>query len=102
MINDAKENIYPYFIVSKLENLGRLRHDSEVRGSLQLSAFNDDVKIHRSFEVKMGPENYTFLVWRGTQEEVGLDVQGLISSCALPPITNRTRYLLAINMPIVM
>jgi hypothetical protein len=50
----------------------------------------------------MGPENYTFLVWRGTQEEVGLDVQGLISSCALPPITNRTRYLLAINMPIVM
>ena len=79
-------------------NLGRLRHDSDVRGSLQLSAFNDDAKIRQSFEIKIGPENYMFLVWRGTQEEVGLDVQGLILSCALPPITNRTRYLLALKI----
>lgn len=80
--------------------MGRLRHDSEVRGSCQLSAFNDDAKIRRSFEIKIGPENYTFLVWRGTQEEVGLDVQGLISSCALPPITNRTRYTPMLELPI--
>lgn len=84
-----------------MENLGRLRHDSEVRGSCQLSAFNDDAKIRRSFEIKKGPENYTFLVWRETQEEVGLDVQGLISSCALPPITNRTRYASVLELLIV-
>jgi hypothetical protein len=84
-----------------LENLGKLRHDSEVRGPCQLSAFNDDAKIRRSFETMIGPENYTFLVWRGTREEVGLDVQGLISSCALPPITNRTRYTLPLGFPII-
>ena len=83
-----------------MENLGRLRHDSEVRGSCQLSAFNDDAKIRWSFEIKIRPENYTFLVWHGTQEEVGLDVQGLISSCALPPITNQTRYTLILELPI--
>ena len=95
-----RKYLVKFFIAGKLENLGKLRHDSEVRGPCQLSAFNDDAKIRRSFDIKVGPENYTFLVWRGSQEEVGLDVQGLMSSCALPPITNRTRYTLILELPI--
>jgi hypothetical protein len=77
--------------VEKLEKLGKVRRESDVRGLCQLSGFNDDAKIQKSFELKAGPENYTFLVWRGTEEEVCLDVQGLIASCALPLITCRSR-----------
>jgi len=89
-----------FFIVGKLENLGKLQHDSEVRGPCQLSAFNDDdAKIRCSFDIKVGPENYMFL-WHGSQEEVGLDIQGLMSSCALPLITNRMRYTLILELPI--
>jgi hypothetical protein len=50
-----------FFIVSKLENLGKLRHDSEVRGPCQLSAFNDDAKIRRSFESRLDLKIIRFL-----------------------------------------
>ena len=46
MINNIEEKYLDWpFIVSKLENLGRLKHNSEVHGACQLSAFNDDAKI---------------------------------------------------------
>ena len=80
-----------FMTVGKLENLGKLRRESDVRGPFQLSAFDNEAKIQKSFELKRGPENYTFLVWRGTEEEVCLDVQGIVASCALPPISHRTR-----------
>ena len=77
--------------VGKLENLSKVQQESEIHGPCQLSAFNNEVKIQRSFELKAGPENYMFLVWRGTEEEVCLDIQGLIASCVLLPIGHRTR-----------
>ena len=87
-VDNSEDLFFP--TVGKLENLSKVRQESEIHGPCQLSAFNDKAKIQRSFELKAGPENYTFLVWRGTEEEVCLDVQGLIASCALPPISHRT------------
>ena len=88
-VDNSEDLFFP--TVGKLENLSKVRQESEICGPCQLSAFNDKAKIQRSFELKAGPENYTFLVWRGTEEEVCLDVQGLIASCALPPISHRTQ-----------
>jgi hypothetical protein len=50
-------------LVGKLENLARLRAESETYQSYQLAAFDDDSKIRRSFKVLVGQENYAF--WFG-------------------------------------
>lgn len=83
--------------MGQLEILGGLRVASNVRGQFQLSAYNDDIKIQNAFKVKKGPENYSFLVWRESEEEVVLDIQGLIAACTLPPITKRTKYVTSIS-----
>ena len=81
--------------MGKLENLAKLRVDSETHQSYQLAAFNDNNKIQRSFKVFIGRENYAFLVWRDMGEEVVLQVQGLLLACSLPPLTSRTKCVLA-------
>ena len=78
--------------MGKLENLARLRAESETSQSYQLAAFDDDSKIRRSFKVVVGPENYAFLVWRDSGEEVVLQAQGLLVSCSLPLLSSRTKY----------
>jgi hypothetical protein len=78
--------------VGKLENLARLRAESDTYQSYQLAAFDDDSKIRRSFKVVVGPENYAFLVWRDSGEEVVLQVQGMLVSCSLPPLSSKTKY----------
>jgi len=77
--------------VGKLENLAMLRAESETHGSFQLAAFDDDNKIRRFFKVLVGRENYAFLVWRDTGEEVVLQVQGLLVACSLPPLSSRSK-----------
>ena len=77
--------------MGKLENLARLHAESEKYRSYQLAAFDDDSKIRRSFKVLVGQENYAFLVWRDSGEEVVLQVQGLLFSCSLPPLSSRTK-----------
>ena len=72
----------------QLEILEGLRATSEVQGQYQLGAFDDEAKIEKMFKVKKGPENYTFLVWRETEEEVVLDIQGLVAAFTLPPVTD--------------
>jgi hypothetical protein len=79
-------------LVGKLENLARLRAESQAYRSYQLAAFDDDSKIRRSFKVLVGQENYAFLVWRDSGEEVVLQVQGLLVGCSLPPLTGRSKY----------
>ena len=78
--------------MGKLENLATLRAESETHKSYQLGDFDDDQKIRRSFKVQVGRENYAFLVWRDTGEEVVLQVQGLLMACSLPPLSSRTKY----------
>ena len=77
--------------MGKLENLATLRGESATHKSYQLGEFDDDQKIRRSFKVHVGRENYAFLVWRDTGEEVVLQVQGLLMSCSLPPLSSRTK-----------
>ncbi|KIM84225.1 hypothetical protein PILCRDRAFT_6500 [Piloderma croceum F 1598] len=78
--------------LGKLENLATLRAESETHKSYQLGDFDDDQKIRRSFKVQVGRENYAFLVWRDTGEEVVLQVQGLLMACSLPPVSSRTKF----------
>jgi hypothetical protein len=68
-----------------------LRAASATHKSYQLGEFDDDQKIRKSFKVQVGRENYAFLVWRDTGEEVVLQVQGLLMACSLPPLTSRTK-----------
>ena len=77
--------------MTKLENLAKLRAQSETHKSYQLGAFDNDDNIRSAFKVQVGQENYAFLVWRDTGEEVVLQVQGLLMSCSLPPLSNRTK-----------
>lgn len=77
--------------MGKLENLAMLRAESATHKSYQLGEFDDDQKIRKSFKVQVGRENYAFLVWRDTGEEVVLQVQGLLMACSLPPLTSRTK-----------
>ncbi|KIM83356.1 hypothetical protein PILCRDRAFT_7287 [Piloderma croceum F 1598] len=77
--------------LGKLEDLARLCAESETHGSFQLAAFDDDTKIQKLFKVLVGRENYTFLVWRDTGEEVVLQVQGLLVACSLPPLSSRSK-----------
>ena len=76
----------------KLENLATLRSESETHKSYQLAAFDDDQKIRQAFKVHLGRENYAFLVWRDTGEEVVLQVQGLVMACSFPPLLNRMMW----------
>ncbi|KIM71745.1 hypothetical protein PILCRDRAFT_16770 [Piloderma croceum F 1598] len=62
--------------LGKLENLATLRAESETHKSYQLGDFDDDQKIRRSFKVQVGRENYAFLVWRDTGEEVSVTICG--------------------------
>jgi hypothetical protein len=73
-----------------LEELAALRKGSKSHGQYQLSAFDNDVKIQKLLKVEDGPSGLSFLLWREMNEEVVLQLQGLLLSCALPPITNRT------------
>ena len=68
-----------------------LRAESATHKSYQLGEFDDDQKIRKSFKVQIGRENYAFLVWRDTGEEVVLQVQGLLMACSLPPLSSRTK-----------
>ena len=77
--------------MGKLENLAMLRAESVTHKSYQLGEFDDDQKIRKSFKVQIGCENYAFLVWRDTGEEVVLQVQGLLMACSLPPLSSRTK-----------
>ena len=77
--------------MGKLENLAKLRAESETHRSHQLAAFDDDNIIRRSFKVHVGRENYAFLVWRDSGEEVVLQVQGLLVASSLPPLSSRTK-----------
>lgn len=77
--------------MGKLEDLARQRAESETHKSYQLCAFDDDDKIRRAFKIQVGRENYAFLVWRDTGEEVVLQVQGLLMACSLPPLSRRAK-----------
>ena len=77
---------------ANLDRLAGMREGSDDRVPYQLSSYDDDGRIRKYFQVKIGPGPYAFLIWKETGEEVVLEVQGLIFSCALPPITNRTRW----------
>lgn len=78
-------------VVQRLDKLIELRSRSEVRGKYQLNAYNDDARIQRTFKVVSGPEQYSFLVWRDSEEEAVFYVQGLLASCSLPPVFRRSR-----------
>jgi hypothetical protein len=76
--------------VGELDEFARLRGQSDVQSRVQLAAFDNDEKIRSSFKVKVGPENYCFMVWQDSEEEVVLEVQGLLQSCILPPVRGKS------------
>lgn len=56
-----------------------------------LSQYDDYAKIGQHFLVKTAPGGYSFLTWRDTEEEVVLDVCGLLSMSSLPPVGKKER-----------
>ena len=82
ILNDVK--------VEQLNEFAHLREQSNERSGMQLATFDSDEKIRSSFKIKVGLEKYAFLVWQDTEEEAVFELQGLIQSCALPPIRGKT------------
>ncbi|KAH7903828.1 hypothetical protein BJ138DRAFT_1120010 [Hygrophoropsis aurantiaca] len=68
----------------------KARMNSSERQKVQLSAYDDDEKIESSFIIRRTPDQkYSLLLWRDSEREVVLDVQGFISQSMLPPLTSR-------------
>ncbi|KAF8219519.1 hypothetical protein L208DRAFT_1339472 [Tricholoma matsutake] len=76
--------------VNSLSKWAQTHVESEVHGKLQLSEYDDDVKIRCSFQINSMPGKYTFLVWKDTSDEVVLNVTGYIADYVLPPVTKNT------------
>ena len=85
-------------IVGHLDDLSHLRMGSESRAGFQLCAFDSEEEIQKLLKVTVGPENYSFLVWRDLGEEVVLEMQHLLLSCALPPISSQSRCVMLVLM----
>jgi hypothetical protein len=50
--------------------------------------------VEKTFECREDSNGYTRLFWKGTEDEVVLDVQGYLASHQLPPIPKGYRHVL--------
>ncbi|KAF8058010.1 hypothetical protein FPV67DRAFT_1676827 [Lyophyllum atratum] len=69
-----------------------IRETSPEHGAFQLCKYNTLDKVRQEFQVQSKPGGYMFLEWRGTGEEVVLDVSGIIGATVLPPITKYAKF----------
>lgn len=66
----------------------KARLQSKQRKVFQLANYNDTQSIRDNFIVSTTGQLST-LLWRETNEEVVLDVSGIIAWCLLPPVVSR-------------
>ncbi|KAG2134073.1 hypothetical protein DEU56DRAFT_913743 [Suillus clintonianus] len=79
-------------VVSAVQDVEHARLNSSERKKLQLSLYDDDEIILRSFFVRKSIDGkYGVLLWRDSEQEVVFDVQGLLAKFMLPPLS-RQRY----------
>ncbi|KAJ8580980.1 hypothetical protein M405DRAFT_833284 [Rhizopogon salebrosus TDB-379] len=77
-------------IKSAVEGFEKTRNESLKRQKDQLSAYDDDALINRTFTPWRSPDSkYTILVWQDTGQEVVFNVQGILTQCMLPPLSDR-------------
>ncbi|KAF8057094.1 hypothetical protein FPV67DRAFT_1453586 [Lyophyllum atratum] len=69
-----------------------IRETSPEHGAFQLCKYDTLDKVRQEFQVQSKPGGYMFLEWRGTGEEVVLDVSGIIGATVLPPITKYAKF----------
>jgi hypothetical protein len=77
-------------IETLLNNFSASRNRS--RGEFQLAKYNTIMKVEGAFEIKQFPDSTLRLCWKGSMDEVVLEIQGFLAHHSLPPLQPGYKY----------